>query len=236
LRPDDLRKALLETKAQIVHFCGHGSGKNGLVLENEQGEAKSISTQALANLFKLFSGQIKCVVLNACYSEEQAEAIVQHVGYVIGMNEAIGDEAAIKFSIGFYDALGAQRSIKDAFDFGCNSTEIEGIAEYLAPVLKLNNDNVDILEKNQKLSNFSPVQDSFKETAKKSISLKAGDNAKQIGRFILDHIEHKNFKDKKEQNNPQGNDINCNEVYEINGRVTDVKYLAESSKIELKFE
>lgn len=161
MRPDDLRKALLETKAQIVHFCGHGSGKNGLVLENEQGEAKSISTQALANLFKLFSGQIKCVVLNACYSEEQAEAIVQHVGYVIGMNEAIGDEAAIKFSIGFYDALGAQRSIKDAFDFGCNSIEIEGIAEYLALVLKLNNDNVDILEKNQQLSNLSSVQDSW---------------------------------------------------------------------------
>jgi len=161
LRTDNLRKALLETKAQIVHFCGHGSGKNGLVLENEQGEAKLVSTKALANLFELFSGQIKCVVLNACYSEEQAEAIVQHVGYAIGMNEAIGDKAAIKFSIGFYDALGAQRSIKDAFYFGCNSIEIEGIAEYLAPVLKLNNDNVDILEKNQQLSNLSPVQDSW---------------------------------------------------------------------------
>jgi hypothetical protein len=44
-------------------------------------------------------------VLNACYSEIQANAIVQHIDYVIGMSQAIGDTAAIKFAMGFYDAF-----------------------------------------------------------------------------------------------------------------------------------
>ncbi|MCV3215458.1 hypothetical protein OGM63_18390 [Plectonema radiosum NIES-515] len=32
-------------------------------------------------------------------------AIAQHIDYVIGMNQAIGDRAALEFSVGFYDAL-----------------------------------------------------------------------------------------------------------------------------------
>ncbi len=35
VRPDDLRRALLDFNPQIVHFCGHGSGDDGLVLEND---------------------------------------------------------------------------------------------------------------------------------------------------------------------------------------------------------
>ncbi len=61
----------------------------------------------MAQLFELCSDHVHCVVLNACYSEPQARAIVRHIDYVIGMKQAIGDESAIKFSVGFYDALGA---------------------------------------------------------------------------------------------------------------------------------
>jgi hypothetical protein len=32
----------------------------------------------------------------------QAEAIVKHIPYVIGMSKAIGDKAAIEFAVGFY--------------------------------------------------------------------------------------------------------------------------------------
>jgi hypothetical protein len=33
VRPEDLRRAMLEVKPQIVHFCGHGTGNQGLVEE-----------------------------------------------------------------------------------------------------------------------------------------------------------------------------------------------------------
>jgi hypothetical protein len=138
VRIEDLRRLLLDTDPQIVHFCGHGSGDEGLVFEDIQRKTQLVSTDSLMNLFELFAGKIECVLLNACYSEVQAKAIVQHVGYVIGMNKAIGDKAAIKFSIGFYDALGGGRSIEEAFNFGCNAIQSEGIPEYLTPVLKIN--------------------------------------------------------------------------------------------------
>ena len=109
VRPDDLRRALLDYEPEIVHFSGHGGGAEGLALENNSGQVQLVSTEALARLFKLFQGKTECVLLNACYSEAQALAIHQHVNFVVGMNKAIGDLAAIEFAVGFYDALGADR-------------------------------------------------------------------------------------------------------------------------------
>jgi hypothetical protein len=114
VRPDDVRRALLEYEPQIVHFSGHGTGERGLVLEDETGQVQLVSAGALARLFKLFAGKIQCVLLNACYSEVQADAIAQQIDYVMGMNQAIGDRAAIKFAVGFYDALGYGRSFEEA--------------------------------------------------------------------------------------------------------------------------
>ncbi len=87
---DDLRRALLTYEPNIVHFSGHGSQGQGLVLENNLGQMQVVSTESLARLFKLFQNHVECVLLNACYSEDQAEAIHQHIDYVIGMNRAIG--------------------------------------------------------------------------------------------------------------------------------------------------
>jgi hypothetical protein len=75
------------------------------------------------------------VLLNACYSVLQAEAIALHIPYVIGMNQAVGDAAAREFAVGFYDALGAGRTIEFAYKFACNSIRMAGIAEHLTPVL-----------------------------------------------------------------------------------------------------
>ena len=136
VRADDLRRALLDLNPEIVHFCGHGAGSGGLVLENDAGEAQLASTEALTRLFKLFTKRVKCVVLNACYSEVQAEAICQHIDYVVGMSDAISDAAAIKFAVGFYDALVRERTYEDAYEFGCNAIEFDNLPEYLTPVLK----------------------------------------------------------------------------------------------------
>ncbi|MFN6498759.1 MAG: CHAT domain-containing protein [Nostoc sp. DedQUE01] len=137
VRTNDLRRALLDFNPQIVHFCGHGSGDRGLVLENDAGNAQLVATNALASLFKLFAKEgVECVVLNACYAEVQALAISQHINYVVGMSDEISDDAALKFAVGFYDALGAGRSYEDAYEFGCNAIALEGIPEELTPVLK----------------------------------------------------------------------------------------------------
>jgi hypothetical protein len=136
VRTDDLRRALLDHKPQIVHFSGHGEGTEGLVLENDSGQVHLVSTNSLARLFKLFQDSIECVLLNACYSEVQAEAIYESVDRVVGMRKEIGDRAAIKFAVGFYDALGADKSYEDAYEFGCTAIDLEGIPESATPVLK----------------------------------------------------------------------------------------------------
>jgi ribosomal protein L40E len=94
-----------------------------------------VETQALAKLFELFTDSVECILLNACYSQIQATAIAQHIGFTIGMNKAIGDRAAIEFALGFYDALGAGRTYDIAYKFACNAIHLVGIDEYLTPDL-----------------------------------------------------------------------------------------------------
>jgi hypothetical protein len=136
VRVRDVYQSLLDFKPQIVHFSGHGTGDDGLQLEDEAGKTRLVDTVALAKLFELFASNIECVVLNACYSEVQASAIAQHIPYVIGMNKAIGDKAAIKFATGFYSALCAGESVEFAYKLGCNVIQLDGIPEHLTPVLK----------------------------------------------------------------------------------------------------
>jgi hypothetical protein len=51
------------------------------------------------------------------------------------MNQAIGDKAAIAFATGFYQALGAGRTIDDAYKLGCVQIRLQDIPEHLTPVL-----------------------------------------------------------------------------------------------------
>ncbi|MEM9150902.1 MAG: AAA-like domain-containing protein [Cyanobacteria bacterium P01_F01_bin.3] len=133
--PLDMQRAMLDEKPNIVHFCGHGAGEKGLVFEDKNGRPKPVTGKALARLFRRLSDQVSCVLLNACHSQTQAKAIAQHIDTVIGMSQAVGDQAALKFATGFYDALGAGRDVEFAYDWGCTAIEMEGIDEALTPVL-----------------------------------------------------------------------------------------------------
>jgi CHASE2 domain-containing sensor protein len=158
VRPNELQNYMYDVKPWIVHFSGHGLGgvtsdretgssrkvtvisapnspPEGLVFEDENGRSILVSGKALSNLFASFSKEVECVVLNACYSQQQAEEIVKYIPYVVGMNQAIGDIAARKFSQGFYRAIWDDRSIEEAFASGKNAIELDGIPEELTPVL-----------------------------------------------------------------------------------------------------
>ncbi len=136
VRPRDIQRAMLDINPSIIHFSGHGTGDEGLVFEDETGQVKLVDGFALAGLFELFAEQVKCVVLNGCYSEVQANAIAQHINYVICMSKAIGDRAAIEFAVGFYDALGSGKPVEFAYKFGCAAIRLAGVPEQLTPILK----------------------------------------------------------------------------------------------------
>ncbi|MGK7936502.1 MAG: AAA-like domain-containing protein [Xenococcaceae cyanobacterium] len=135
VRPRDIQRSILDNNPQIVHFSGHGTGEEGLAFEDNTGQVKLVDAEALAGLFELFAEQVKCVVLNACYSQVQASALAQHIPYVVGMNKAIGERAAIEFSVSFYEALGADKDYVFAHKLGCSAVRMAGIKENLTPVL-----------------------------------------------------------------------------------------------------
>ena len=116
----DLRRHILDVKPQIIHFCGHGT-EQGLVLEDDTGKANVVANDVLVNLLRIFTDRIECVLLNACDSENLADDLVQHLNYVIGMNQEMRDDAAIAFAEGFYDTLGAGESYERAFEVGQNA-------------------------------------------------------------------------------------------------------------------
>ncbi|MEW6735270.1 MAG: CHAT domain-containing protein, partial [Acidobacteriota bacterium] len=125
LKPTDIQTYLLHHKPNIVHFSGHGSNAGEIILEDNNGRSKPVPKEALEGLFKTLKDNIRCVVLNACFSESQATAIAKSIDCVVGMSKAIQDGAAISFATSFYQALGYGRNVQAAFDLGCNQISME---------------------------------------------------------------------------------------------------------------
>ena len=140
VRPDDLLEYLNRFRPHIVHFSGHGEPAEELILEDNAGQAKTVSKKALISLFKTLKDNIRVVVLNACFSQPQAEAIAGQIDCAIGMKKAIGDRAAITFAASFYRAIGYGRSIQEAFEQGTTALLLEGISESNTPELFVRHD------------------------------------------------------------------------------------------------
>lgn len=140
LRSERLQQRVLKVNPHIIHFSGHGE-ESGLLFADPTGEkSHEVSKTALAQLLGLCK-DLKAVFLNACYSANQAEEMVAQVPFLVGMNAAIDDRAAIFFSEGFYTAIFSPKNnldIEQAYQAGLNRMKIEGISEkeQKKPVLK----------------------------------------------------------------------------------------------------
>ena len=123
--PSDVMDAIMNESPQIVHFSGHAE-QEGLCLEDNQGNAKIVNAKALAALFDYCKDSVQGVLLNACYSAAQAEAIKEYIPHVIGMSSAIPDSVAISFTDGFYKAIGVGKDIPSAFQAGKIAVLMQG--------------------------------------------------------------------------------------------------------------
>ncbi len=135
VRPADLLQYLNQYRPSIVHFSGHGSGTGEIVLSTGHQGDHRVSAAALAELFRIMKDDIRIVVLNACYSAIQAQAIGQHIDYIIGMRAPIEDQAAIVFAAAFYSALGFRRTIQEAFDQATTALMLHGMPDHDIPEL-----------------------------------------------------------------------------------------------------
>ena len=142
IRPQDLKDSLLKHQPDIVHFSGHGSRNETIILLDDNGESKPVSKEALKDLFETFRENIRIVILNACYSRPQAEEIAEIVGCAIGINRKIEDKVAIKFAASFYQGIAHGFSVKRAFDFGKIFLEKEDIPEIEKNLVLLTGENI----------------------------------------------------------------------------------------------
>ena len=176
LRGEALQEKVLKFKPHLIHFSGHGE-EDSLVFADLTGENPyEVSKQALAQLFKLCVPDLKAVFLNACYSANQAEFIVEQVPSVIGMNTAIDDLAAISFSRGFYSAIFSQNEldIEKAFNAGLSQMAIEQIPE-----------------KEQRKPVLQKCRQTFVPTFKHDIFVSFADTDKEWATSLTDYLRKK---------------------------------------------
>ncbi len=149
----DVRGKLKEIRPAVIHFGGHGvagadapecgpevrevivkaravpPARGELALMGPDGRAAPAPLEALAELFRLQGGSVRCVVLNACNSLAQARALAAHVDCAIGTTGPVTDAAAIAFAKGFYGTLCDGETYQQAFDAGRNNVGLERAGE-----------------------------------------------------------------------------------------------------------
>jgi CHAT domain len=126
VRPDDLLRYVRADKPNVIHFSGHGS-KAGIILRADNGTFQTVEG---ASLRRFLNGRgIDLVVLNACYSKGQAEDIKDAVKSIVGTTDAVGDEAARRFTVAFYRSLGNGLSVAEAFRDGGDAVELHGLSD-----------------------------------------------------------------------------------------------------------
>jgi CHAT domain len=114
-RPTDLQRLLMIHEPHIVHFSGHGSKKQKIILGGKPGRGKQVDPDGLVQLFALYNSHVRLVVLNACFTRTQAQSLSEVIDYSVGAEQGIGDKEGVAFAGAFYRALGFGRSVKAAF-------------------------------------------------------------------------------------------------------------------------
>ncbi len=107
---------LLSHAPSIVHFAGHGHPDGSLEFSTPSGAGERIGVAGLARLFDAYAGQVRLVVLNACYSDALATALTAHVDAVIGVPRTIDDDSAILFAPTLYQQLAGGQSVQTAYE------------------------------------------------------------------------------------------------------------------------
>jgi hypothetical protein len=126
VRLEDVAGLLMRHKPHVIHFSGHGA-TSGIALTGADGKGRLVPPDALANIFGTLKDNVRVVLLNACDSAPQAEAIVSKIDCAVGMSDKIKDDAAIAFAAAFYEVLGYGRSVQAAFDVGL--VQLQGAGE-----------------------------------------------------------------------------------------------------------
>lgn len=115
IRALDLQRLLMMHEPHIVHFSGHASKTQKLILGGIAGRGKEVDRQGLVEIFGLYRRHVRLILLNACFTRTQARALSEVIDYSVGTGKGIGDKGGVAFAGAFYRALGFGKSVKESF-------------------------------------------------------------------------------------------------------------------------
>lgn len=114
-RREDVVNGLQRHRPDLVHFAGHASEDGRLLVEGTTGFAEALTPNELRVFLAAVPG-IRCVVLNACWSDALAGELLQAVESIAGMPVEVNDTAAIQFAAWFYGSLANGLNVQAAFE------------------------------------------------------------------------------------------------------------------------
>lgn len=126
---DEMKRQISRSLWDIVHFCGAGVPDGMLV--GKYDEPTLVPVAPLANLFATLGkylarerGErpVKVVILNACHSLAQAQALQPHVPCVIGVDGLVSQQTTVTFAQWFYRGIADAKNVKAAFDIAVSLT------------------------------------------------------------------------------------------------------------------
>lgn len=135
VRPGDILQYINEYQPSIVHFSGHGSPNDELVLMDNNSNTKLISMESIVQAMSVANEELRLVFFNTCHSKNQASNVTEYIECAIGMNTSITDKAAQIFSAQFYSSLGFGLSVEKSFNQAKAALMLEGIPEENTPAL-----------------------------------------------------------------------------------------------------
>lgn len=129
ISPENMLDAINDYPPAVVHFVGHGLESDpdtrlggGLYFFSDDKQRAQLADAAiLSAMFRRIKRnhpQLAVILLNACYSEAQAQAISSHGIFTIGSNDELPSEAARLFAAGFYRHYALHKDVKKAVDNG----------------------------------------------------------------------------------------------------------------------
>lgn len=135
-RATDIQQSILEYRPQYIHFSGHGDPERGLCLQDDNRMPYFVSPEDLGELFGIAAEDgLEVVVLNACYTSAQCEAISSKVSYTIAMEGLVNDSEAVKFTSSFYRGLTHHKTVEAAFRAAKVNVPVIGNSDKCKPIL-----------------------------------------------------------------------------------------------------
>lgn len=163
----------------------------GLLLEDALGSAVHLRPDVLLDLLAILKRDmpLRCVVLNACFTAEQAAAIAEHVDCVVGTAREIHDDTAVAFTTAFYRAIAHGKSVGDAFSLGRNEIKLRKLPGDDVPQLFCRNgiaaDRVFVVKKSTGTQNAHEPSDEH-ETLLRDLEARRAEVLKRLeGRSAL---------------------------------------------------